>query len=68
MSISNTVSQFDFSCNSEDNWEDGVNQHFHRDVADADLATPNRTECLFCVTLALSPSVICNIFSVNYYL
>ena len=43
------VSQFDFSCNSEENWEDGLNQHFHREVADAGLATPNRTECLFCV-------------------
>jgi hypothetical protein len=30
-------------------WEDGLNQHFHRDVADAGLTTPNRTECSFCV-------------------
>ena len=43
------VSQFDFSCNSGGIWEDGLNQNFHREVADADLTTPNNTECLFCV-------------------
>ena len=43
------LSQYDFSCNSSGMWEDGLNQHFHRDVADADLTTPNRTECSFCV-------------------
>ena len=43
------LSQYDFSCNSSGMWEDGLNQHFHRDVADAGLTTPNRTECSFCV-------------------
>ena len=43
------LSQYDVSCNSEGMWVDGLNQHFHRDIADADLATPNRTECSFCV-------------------
>ena len=46
------VSQFDFTCNSEGMWEDdifGTSDFSRRDVADASLTTPNRTNCSFCI-------------------
>ena len=46
------VSQFDFTCNSAGEWDDdvlGTAEFSRRNVADADLTTPNRTNCSFCV-------------------
>ena len=46
------VSQFDFTCNSGNVWGDdvlGTSEFSRGDVADADLTTPNRTNCSFCV-------------------
>ena len=42
------VSQFDFSCSEQRVWSDVINEGFHRDSADADLNTPNRTNCSLC--------------------
>ena len=55
------LSQFDFTCNSEGAWEGEVSDidFSRRDVADADLITPNRTNCSFCV--APNHSLVVNI-------
>ena len=45
------VSQFDFTCSAEDVWEDdvlGTSEFSRRDIADASMTTPNRTNCSIC--------------------
>ena len=46
------VSQFDFTCNSGNVWGDdvlGTSEFSRSDIADADLTTPNHTNCSYCV-------------------
>ena len=46
------MSQFDLTCNSAEMWEDdvfGTSEFSRRNVADADLTTPNRTNCSICI-------------------
>ena len=47
------VSQFDFTCNSAEMWDDevlGTSEFSRTDVANADLTTPNRTNCSICIS------------------